>query len=347
MKLFRFCAVLVMALPSLAQVIPVTGVNASAPTSSIVGQLQTPTGGVIVNGTLTFVLSQPTVISGSSSIVPTASSCYTSTQGNVVGLPDPLAAPVLSVNVASGSLPAATYYVKLYYSAAGVTSAVSPEASVTLSSTGTLIVGIPAIQPSSATGFGIGISTVSGEETIQGTSTFASTYQQAVGLVSGAAVPLVNTSTCNIYFSDQMVPTGTYYTVSLTNKNYVWDLSPDGTRIALLQLFGADPPAGERIRVIPLDSQPSQEIVVKGWDSLLSVDWTADGKALFVSGATPGGSSLLHVDMQGNARTLWERKGSMEPWFALAPWAVPSPDGRHLAIYSWSLSANMWMMENF
>jgi len=30
-----------------------------------------------------------------------------------------------------------------------------------------------------------------------------------------------------------------------------------------------------------------------------------------------------------------------------APWAVPAPDGRHVAIYSWSLSANMWMMENF
>jgi hypothetical protein len=30
-----------------------------------------------------------------------------------------------------------------------------------------------------------------------------------------------------------------------------------------------------------------------------------------------------------------------------APWAAPSPDGQHLAIYVWSLSANMWMMENF
>jgi hypothetical protein len=30
-----------------------------------------------------------------------------------------------------------------------------------------------------------------------------------------------------------------------------------------------------------------------------------------------------------------------------APWAVPSPDGRHPAIYEWSLNANMWMMENF
>jgi hypothetical protein len=51
--------------------------------------------------------------------------------------------------------------------------------------------------------------------------------------------------------------------------------------------------------------------------------------------------------MQGNAKVLWERKGDGEPWFALAPWAVPSPDGCRVAIYDWKLSANMWMMENF
>jgi DNA-binding winged helix-turn-helix (wHTH) protein/Tol biopolymer transport system component len=134
-----------------------------------------------------------------------------------------------------------------------------------------------------------------------------------------------------------------------TGRDYVWDLSPDGTRIAFLQLFGAQngPSAGGKIRVIPLDGQAPREIVVKGWNSLQSVDWAADGKALFVSGATPQGSALLRVDMQGNAKVLWERKGSIEPWFARAPWAVPSPDGRHLAIYDWQLSSNMWMVENF
>ena len=134
-----------------------------------------------------------------------------------------------------------------------------------------------------------------------------------------------------------------------TGRNYVWDLSPDGTRIAFLQLFGAQggPSAGGMIRMIPLDGHASRQIIVKGWGSLQSVDWTADGKALFVSGATPQGSALLHVDLQGNATVLWERKGSLEPWFARAPWAMPSPDGRHLAIYDWQLSSNMWMVENF
>jgi hypothetical protein len=30
-----------------------------------------------------------------------------------------------------------------------------------------------------------------------------------------------------------------------------------------------------------------------------------------------------------------------------APGGLASPDGRHLAIYDWSLSGNRWMVENF
>jgi hypothetical protein len=46
------------------------------------------------------------------------------------------------------------------------------------------------------------------------------------------------------------------------------------------------------------------------------------------------------VDLKGNVKLLW--KSNSERCFG-----VPSPDGRHLAIYDWKLSANMWMMENF
>ena len=84
--------------------------------------------------------------------------------------------------------------------------------------------------------------------------------------------------------------------------------------------------------------------------------WAADGKGFFVSSATKTGAALLHLDLRGNAHILWEQKGNIAPWNGpftqwlggpSAPWAIPSPDGRHLAIYSWSLNANMWLMENF
>jgi hypothetical protein len=132
-----------------------------------------------------------------------------------------------------------------------------------------------------------------------------------------------------------------------SEAKYVWDLSPDSSRIAILKYSGG------QIHILPLNGQAPQEIVVKGWNNLLSVNWMADGKGLFASSAAQGGSVLLRVDLQGHAHVLWEQKGSIARWsfYGLggptAPWAVPSPDGRHLAIYDWQLSANMWMMENF
>jgi len=139
-------------------------------------------------------------------------------------------------------------------------------------------------------------------------------------------------------------------TEPMADLDYFWDLYPDATRIAVLKYSAGS------IRVFPLDGLPPQEIVAKGWTSLQSVNWAADGKHLFVSAAATGGSTLLRVDMQGNVHVLWEQKGSIAPWNVplahwlggpSAPWAIPSPDGRHLAIYNWNLSANMWMMEDF
>ena len=132
--------------------------------------------------------------------------------------------------------------------------------------------------------------------------------------------------------------------------DYLWDLSPDGTRIAILKY------SDRRIYIFSLGGQPSAEIVLKAWTSLQSVNWSADGKAFLVSSPIRDGAALLRVDLKGNAHVLWEQKGSIAPWNGAyaqwlggpsAPWAVPSPDGRHLAIYSWTLRANMWMMENF
>jgi len=68
--------------------------------------------------------------------------------------------------------------------------------------------------------------------------------------------------------------------------------------------------------------------------------WAADGKALFVANTTSGAPEIMHVDLHRNTTVLWKCK--TDRCFAL-----PSPDGRHLAIDDWRPSANMWMMENF
>jgi len=136
----------------------------------------------------------------------------------------------------------------------------------------------------------------------------------------------------------------------LDDGAYDWDLSPDGTRMAVLKT------SQNRIHVLSFNEKAPFDIAVKSGAALQTVNWTSDGKGLFASSATPQGSVLLRIDFQGNSRVVWQRKGSIAPWGGnvdlgmggpSAPWAVPSPDGRHVAIYSWTLSANMWMMENF
>ena len=45
----------------------------------------------------------------------------------------------------------------------------------------------------------------------------------------------------------------------------------------------------------------------------------------------------LYVDLQGHAQPLREN----------VEWAVPSPDGRHLALLEWATTGNAWVIENF
>ncbi len=126
-------------------------------------------------------------------------------------------------------------------------------------------------------------------------------------------------------------------------NDYLWDLSSDGTRIAIIQC------SGPAIHLLSLTGQPSRVIAAKGWNNLQSVGWTPDGNGLIVASATDEGADLLHVDLQGHADTLWKQRGILEPANAslFAPWGLLSPDGRHLAIYAGHLNGNMWMMENF
>ncbi len=115
------------------------------------------------------------------------------------------------------------------------------------------------------------------------------------------------------------------------------DLSPDGTRIAAIRN-----PAGP-IHILSLRGQAPQEIRLKGWKNLLSVSWSADGRGLFVSNGPQGRAVLLHVDLQGNAQVLWRNYGDAGDGSG----ALPSPDGRHLAMLDSATESNIWMMENF
>ena len=117
--------------------------------------------------------------------------------------------------------------------------------------------------------------------------------------------------------------------------DYDWDLSPDASFIDIRK--NREP----RLSMLSLTGQEPRELIVKGWGTLINLDWAADGKGLFTSGPVERGSVLLYVDLQGNAHPLWEQRGS------LATWAIPSRDGRHLALSGWTRNTNFWMLENF
>jgi len=131
-------------------------------------------------------------------------------------------------------------------------------------------------------------------------------------------------------------PELTRFAIDPSTNDWWFDLSPDGTSIA------ATRSAAGPIYIYSLRGQPTQQIEVKGWTNLLTFAWAADGKGLFVVERITGGRVVLFVDLQGNAHLLWENTGGSAETLA-----VPSPDGRHLAVPGWTTSGNMWMLENF
>jgi len=113
-----------------------------------------------------------------------------------------------------------------------------------------------------------------------------------------------------------------------------FDISPDGTRLAI-----CGNPEGP-IHILSLRGRPEQ-VIPRKFTGVQEFHWAADGKGLYVPDQTKRGIVLSYVDLQGNARMLWETRGGG------AVWARPSPDGRHLAIGSLTLRNNVWLMENF
>jgi serine/threonine protein kinase len=123
-----------------------------------------------------------------------------------------------------------------------------------------------------------------------------------------------------------------------TANGWNWSLSPDGTWIAL----GTFSASNNRIRLMSPSGQPTREITVKDWNSFTSIDWAADGKGFFVSSNPTGRlSTLLYVDLMGNAHSLWQAKNFQ------ATWAIPSHNGKYVAIPAPTVGSNVWMVDNF
>ncbi len=121
------------------------------------------------------------------------------------------------------------------------------------------------------------------------------------------------------------------------SEAYLWDLAPDGSRIAFIT---AELPE-VHVRFVSLAGKQISAMTVKGVarPNLAGLDWSSDGRALYLSSWSPRGASLLHIDLNGRASVLWQQRGLP------VTWGIPSPDGRYLAVLGGTTDSNVWMIE--
>jgi len=121
---------------------------------------------------------------------------------------------------------------------------------------------------------------------------------------------------------------------------YNWNLSPDGKMLVTAKMGGVsqDP----SITFHALEDGSKRTVTVKAYAGLGGLDFSADSKSLWATAFTNDEKCvLLNIDLQGNIRTMLEDREM------LINWAVPSPDGRYLALAKGRGSSNVWMAERF
>ena len=120
-------------------------------------------------------------------------------------------------------------------------------------------------------------------------------------------------------------------------SDYHWAVSPDGTKIGIVNTAWDE----NQIRFFSLQGRALQTVTAKGYENLTSFDWAPDSKSAYMATRGPSGSTLLRIGLNGEVQPVW---GRVQPTNL---WGVPSPDGRHMAVFDASSDANAWMIENF
>jgi DNA-binding winged helix-turn-helix (wHTH) protein/Tol biopolymer transport system component len=116
-----------------------------------------------------------------------------------------------------------------------------------------------------------------------------------------------------------------------------WDVSPDGSSLAFIT---SDVQKNAfQIQIRPVAGGAGRELNISGWGTVDFIRWAADGKGWYVTALSASASTLLKVDPTGKAQQVLQ--GST--WAN----AIPSPDGRHVAMIGLARTSNVWMFENF
>jgi Tol biopolymer transport system component len=119
-----------------------------------------------------------------------------------------------------------------------------------------------------------------------------------------------------------------------------WSLSPDGATLAMSRKVGVE--KEPVLRLISIGNGRERTLKVGAWSGVASLDWAADGKSIWATAYTARDDwTLLNLDLKGRVRVMLKDR------LMRIGWAIPSPDGRRLALWESSGTSNVWMVENF
>ena len=96
-----------------------------------------------------------------------------------------------------------------------------------------------------------------------------------------------------------------------------------------------------RIRVVSFTGKPARDISVPQANWLASLDGLSDGSGFFSLDNTTNRRNLLFIRPDGTSQVLWSPPGLG------GGWAIPAPDGKHVAINAEITQSNIWLMTDF
>jgi eukaryotic-like serine/threonine-protein kinase len=123
----------------------------------------------------------------------------------------------------------------------------------------------------------------------------------------------------------------------LPNGTEDWDVSPDGTEVAIPNYDSRD----ARIRIVALHARSTRsgerEMTLPGLADLRHAVWSASGRGWFITVNMTVGRRMLYAYPDGSFRPLGDMLGA----------AVPSPDGRRVAFVNPLTATNAWLIDRY
>jgi DNA-binding winged helix-turn-helix (wHTH) protein/Tol biopolymer transport system component len=120
-----------------------------------------------------------------------------------------------------------------------------------------------------------------------------------------------------------------------------WSLSPNGSLLAMARYH----PDQAIIHLRSMSDNTNRDLIVKGRVGLATADWAADGNSFFATSMDrERKSTLFNLRLDGSTYLLMKDD---KDFVDSIEWAVPSPDGKLLAISKFTGIANAWSLTNF